>query len=217
MLRELERLRSLPLVLAYHGCKRETARELLGGSSFRPSGIDYDWLGAGSYFWENDLLRAYQWATEPGRNLAPSSVVGAALEPGNWLDLTTRSGIEAVKRARDQLVSMAPENGYPIPSNENPLNVPGSDKIIRRLDCAVMNHLFDNELKTVQQSDPKKQPYVPVRALFPEESTLYPGAGFRDKTQIQICVREPKQIFGVFGVPEWQSAELGLPNFYLSD
>jgi hypothetical protein len=206
----------LPLVLAYHGCKREIAQELLGGSSFRPSAKDYDWLGAGSYFWENDLLRAYQWATEPRRNFTHPSVVGAAIELGNCLDLTTQSGIEAVKLAHDQFISMTKENGYPIPKNEDPANVPGRDKIIRRLDCAVMNYLYEIA-ETAQESDPIIPPYAMVRALFPEGSELYPGAGFRDKTNIQICVREPEQILGVFRVPEWQSAELGLPNLYLLD
>jgi hypothetical protein len=88
------------------------------------------------------------------------------------------------------------------------------DKVKRFLDCAVMNHLFNSVLRTVQESDPKSLPYSTVRALFPEGSKLYPGAGFRDKTHIQICVREPEQILGVFRIPEWQSEELGLHSLY---
>ena len=76
-----------------------------------------------------------------------------------------------------------------------------------------MNHLYRIQ-RAAQESDPKTQPYATVRALFPEGSALYPGAGFRDKTHIQVCVREPEQILGVFRVPDWQSAELGLPSLY---
>ncbi len=76
-----------------------------------------------------------------------------------------------------------------------------------------MNYLFEI-LEAEQESDPKDQPYTTVRALFPEASELYPGAGFRDKTHIQICVREPQQILGVFRIPEWQSEELELPPLY---
>jgi hypothetical protein len=204
----------LSLVLAYHGCDLKTAQQLLGGSPFQPSKRDYDWLGAGIYFWENDVVRAYKWAAEHRRNFVHPTVVGAAIELGNCLDLTTQSGIEAVKLAYNQLIRMANENGDPIPENVDPAMEPSGYKIIRRLDCAVMNHLFDDVLQTVQEPDPKSQPYTTVRALFPEGSELYPGAGFQDKTHIQICVREPEQVLGVFRIPEWQRRELELPSLY---
>jgi len=208
----------LPLVLAYHGCDLKTAQELLGGSPFQPSMLDYDWLGAGIYFWENDVIRAYQWATEHRLSFSHPSVVGAAIELGNCLDLTTQSGIEAVKLAYRQLVGMVSMIGNPIPENVDSSKEASGDKIIRRLDCAVMNSLFETQ-RTVQDLDPESQPfstqpYATVRALFPEGSQLYPGAVFRDKTHIQICVREPDQILGVFRVPEWQRGELGLPRLY---
>ena len=204
----------MPLVLAYHGCDLDTAQELLGGSPFQPSVRDYDWLGAGIYFWENDVVRAWQWANESRRNFNHPSVVGAAIELGNCLDLTTQLGIEAVRLAHDKFIAIVQRDGTPIPENVNPANVSIGDRVIRRLDCAVMNHLFDNVLQAVQEADPKTQPYVTVRALFPEGTELYSGAGFRDKTHIQICVREPEQIFGVFRIPEWQSEELELPSLY---
>lgn len=203
----------MPLVLAYHGCDLETAQELLGGSLFQPSRKDYDWLGAGVYFWENDVVRAYQWATEARRNFKHPSVVGAAIELGNCLDLTTQAGIEAVKLAHHQFITLAERKGVPIPENVDPAKQTGGDRIIRRLDCAVMNYLYGIR-ETAQESDPQSQPYSTVRALFPEGSELYPGAGFLDKTHIQICVREPGQILGVFRIPEWQRTELELPSLY---
>ncbi len=39
-------------VLAYHGCDAAVAERLLRGEPFRKSENDYDWLGAGVYFWE---------------------------------------------------------------------------------------------------------------------------------------------------------------------
>jgi hypothetical protein len=203
----------LPIVLAYHGCDLETAQQLLGGSPFLPSKEDYDWLGEGSYFWENDAVRAFQWATEPRRKFDRPSAVGAAIELGNCLDLTTQSGIDAVKVAYDLFIAMAEETGTPTPKNEDPARDRVGDKILRRLDCAVINYLFEI-LRTAQESDPKSQPYTTIRALFPEGSRLYPDAGFWDKTHIQICIREPRQILGVFQIPEWQRKELGLPRLY---
>jgi hypothetical protein len=203
----------VPLVLAYHGCSLETAQKLLGGSPFQPSTRDYDWLGEGIYFWENDIVRAYQWATESRLNFDHPSVVGAAIEFGNCLDLATQSGITAVRLAYDKFMKMAERDGTPIPENVDPSKQSGGDRILRRLDCAVMNCLY-GILQTEQESDPRSQPYATVRAMFPEGSELYPGAGFRDKTHIQICVREPEQILGVFRIPEWQRIELELPSLY---
>jgi hypothetical protein len=203
----------MPLVLGYHGCDIGTARKLLGGSSFSPSKRKYDWLGAGSYFWENDAVRAYQWACEPRRKFSRPSLVGAVIELGNCLDLTTQVGIEAVKVAYDQFIEMANENGTAVPENMDPPGMPNGDKVIRYLDCAVINHLFDL-FQRAQESDPSIQPRTTVRALFPEGGELYPGAGFRAKTHIQLCVRDPRQILGVFRIPEWQRKELKIPALY---
>jgi hypothetical protein len=203
----------VPLVLAYHGCKLETAQKLLGGSPFVPSKKDYDWLGAGAYFWENDVIRAYRWATEARRKFKSPSVVGAVIDLGHCLDLTTQSGIDAVKLAYDEYKLTADEVGKPLPENADSVKEGGGDKILRRLDCAVMNYLYEI-VETAQESDPKSQPYATVRAMFPEGKELYPGAGFRSKTHIQLCVRVPMQILGVFRIPEWQREELELPVLY---
>jgi len=203
----------VPIVLGYHGCDLETAKYLLGGSPFLPSRRDYDWLGAGSYFWENDPVRAYQWATEPRRKFKTPSVVGAVIELGNCLDLTTQSGIAAVKVAYNAFMAVAKETGITPPKNIDPAADPRGDKILRRLDCAVMNHFF-GVLQTEQEADPKTQPYATVRALFPEGRELYPDAGFWDKTHIQLCVRDSRQILGVFRIPDWQREELDLPVLY---
>lgn len=205
----------MPIVLAYHGCNLDTAHELLGGSPFQPSTRDYDWLGAGSYFWENDPVRAYQWATEPRRKFDHPSIVGAAIELGNCLDLTTQLGIAAVKVAYNDFIAMAQKNGTVTPKNVDPSKDPTGDKILRRLDCAVMNYLFEIQ-KTAQVIDPNSQPFSTIRALFPEGGELYPDAGFWEKTHIQICVREPEQILGVFRIPEWQRVDLELPDLYRS-
>ena len=203
----------MPLTMAYHGCDRQTALDLLGGSLFLPSEREYDWLGTGIYFWENDALRAFQWASEPRRKFTSPSLIGAAIELGNCLDLTTQAGIDAVKIAYDQFILISQEVGKEIPENLDPASALNGDKVLRYLDCAVMNHLFDL-IMDAQRFDPQIQTHASVRALFPEGKELYPGAGFRDKTHIQICVRNPQQILGVFRLPEWQREELELPVLY---
>jgi hypothetical protein len=55
----------------------------------------------------------------------------------------------------------------------------------------------------VQVQEVRKEPaFETVRGIFTEGKRLYPNAGFRRKTHIQICVVEPKMIKGVFRVPE---------------
>jgi hypothetical protein len=49
-------------VIGYHACERAVADRLLGGDAFRPSQNEWDWLGAGVYFWEFGHQRAYDWA-----------------------------------------------------------------------------------------------------------------------------------------------------------
>jgi hypothetical protein len=41
-------------------------------------------------------------------------------------------------------------------------------------------------------------PFDSVRGVFIEGQPLYPGAGFHDKNHIQICIRNPNCIKGLF-------------------
>jgi hypothetical protein len=141
--------------------------------------------------------------------------VGSVIELGNCLDLTTQSGIAAVKVAHRQFIVMAEKTGSAIPKNVDPAKDPTGNRILRRLDCAVMNYLFEIQ-KNAQETDPNGQSFSTVRALFPEGGELYPDAGFWEKTHIQICVREPQQILGVFRIPEWQREQLEMPPLYAS-
>ena len=54
-------MRSAALVLGYHGCDREVGERILGGGGhLQPSENDYDWLGSGIYFWEDNPRRALE-------------------------------------------------------------------------------------------------------------------------------------------------------------
>jgi len=46
-------------VLGFHGCDRRVAERVFAGkSTLKSSENDYDWLGHGVYFWENNPQRA---------------------------------------------------------------------------------------------------------------------------------------------------------------
>ena len=50
-------------VVGFHGCSKETFESVLyKHEHVKPSNNPYDWLGNGSYFWENSYERALDWA-----------------------------------------------------------------------------------------------------------------------------------------------------------
>ena len=67
-----------------------------------------------------------------------------------------------------------------------------SDKLLRELDCAVIENLHN------MQRQIQLKPFDSVRSVFVEGDELYPGAGFHDKNHIQICIRNPNCIKGFF-------------------
>jgi len=204
----------LSIVLGYHGCTKQAAQLLLSGSCFELSNKPYDWLGAGSYFWEDDVVRAYQWACER-RSTAPC-VVGAVIELGNCLDLTKQTGILAVKAAYESYVKMQRTADQPIPVNKPAPSGSQLDMGLRYLDRAVIDHLHQVYASASERSGGKTREFDTVRAMFPEGRPLYDEAGFREKTHVQIAIRDPKQeqILGVFRVPSHQLKQLSLPDIY---
>lgn len=203
---------SSPIVLGYHGCDRQTAQMLLGGSSFLPSDKAYDWLGSGVYFWEWDMVRAYTWAKE--KRSASPCVVGAAVELGNCLDLTTQFGIRAVKAAYESYIELQRQTNQPIPENKPAPSGRIEDMGLRFLDRAVMNHLHKSFAEAAVAEGGRSKEFDTVRALFPEGDPLYANSGFLGKTHVQIAVRDLRKILGVFRIPEHQLRLYGLPDLY---
>lgn len=184
-------------VLGFHGCDAETARKVVNcEEDLQPSDKDYDWLGHGAYFWESDPQRAWEWATEAKtrRRIATPAVIGAVIDLGNCLDLLARENVELVRIAHGLLVSEQQTSGLPIPENRSLTDEP--DKILRYLDRAVIQLLHE---VVAQES---REPFDSVRGLFPEGTPLYPGAGFKERTHIQIAVCKSTAIRGYFYPPE---------------
>lgn len=78
------------LVLGFHGCDRTTADAVLhGGKELKPSTNDYDWLGSGAYFWEQNLERARSWAQDQQKRglIDEPAVIGAVIDFGHCLNL----------------------------------------------------------------------------------------------------------------------------------
>ena len=175
---------SSAFVLGYHGCDSATGEKLLKNIPFHQSRNDYDWLGSGIYFWEANPNRALDWArelakrtTRKGKAPFQPFVVGAVIDLGFCLDLISSNGIEAVEQAHKGLVATALASQVPLPVNQG-----GTDLLLRRLDCAVIEYLH------AAREEAKEPGFDSVRGVFTEANPLYPNSGFHRKTHIQLCV-----------------------------
>lgn len=184
------------LVIGFHGCDLSVARRAIEqGKPMEFSKNDYDWLGHGLYFWENNRDRALRWAHEGGKRtgkkkIETPAVLGAVIDLGNCLNLTDSGCIELLQRQYEIYQSQSKHFNTPLPQNKD---VKGSeDLLLRYLDCAVIENLH----KAMETDQTKR--FDSVRGVFVEGNPIYPNAGFREKTHIQICVRNPNCIKGFF-------------------
>ena len=181
-------------ILGFHGCDEATGRRVLNGDGhLEPSRKDYDWLGHGIYFWEGNHARARTWAQErqtQGKIKTPF-VVGAIIDLRHCLDLFDLQSMREVEAAHAGLKRALRQAGQPLPRNKG--GTP--DKAARYLDCKVMNFLHQS--RDEDRGDPLLK-FDSVRGAFLEGKPIYPGAGFRRETHIQICVRSTDCIKGYF-------------------
>ena len=185
---------SSAFVLGYHGCDKAVAEALLSGEEFKTSRNDYDWLGSGIYFWEANPVRGLEFANELmnsswGADVTVPAVVGAVIDLGLCLDLMTSAGVRLVEEAHKAYISTCEMAEVELPKNST-----DKDSLRRPLDCAVFEQLHDIRKEAGDLS------IDTVRGVFVEGNPVYEGAGFNKKTHIQICVRNPSNIKGVFRV-----------------
>ncbi len=183
------------LVIAFHGCDQRVCDLVLNGKTkLIPSQNEYDWLGSGIYFWENNLKRAWQFARElknlprsNGHNINHLVVLGAVIDLGECLDLMDSEQLEVVKEIYIKLEISSQNMGIQLPSNKKGKN--SQDLLLRNLDCLVLESLHSRRLPLSYDS---------VRGVFWEGEELYHNAGFKEKNHIQICIRNPNCIKGYF-------------------
>lgn len=132
-------------------------------------------------------------------------VVGAVIDLGNCLDLTTREGILILRDSYESFAAGQRAGNLAMPINEDLKSDPHRDRLLRNLDCAVIRHLHRNiqdELSHwVAEGSTGQRPQSPfdtVRGMFPEGGEAFPGAGIRGKTHTQVAVLNAECIKGVF-------------------
>lgn len=178
------------VVIGYHGCTEAFARKLLLGETsiddWKPSENEWDWLGHGIYFWEHSPARALRWAQEKyGRRKGKASIIGAVIQLGLCFDLLNESMTRILAEGYQRLRETFSERQRPLPENI------GRQGKLRNLDCLVINDCLSQlKMEGVE--------YETVRGAFWEGEAVYPDAGFARETHIQVAVRRPACILGVF-------------------
>jgi hypothetical protein len=186
------------LILGFHGCDQSIKDEVLQSkTTLNFSTNDFDWLGNGIYFWENDPDRAYEFAVFKQNNphigkekIKTPAVIGAVISLGYCLNLVESDSLLLLEESYKILKKRMKEIEAPMPQNSKIGNK--GDKVIRRLDCAVIQNLHS------VMREKEQKPFDSVRGVFWEGRDLYPNAGFKQKNHIQICILNPDCIKGYF-------------------
>lgn len=180
--------------LGYHGCDELVGERILAGKEHvKVSHNAHDWLGVGAYFWEDDPLRALQWATYVQQHpqtfeqkIRKPFVIGAIVASGFCLDLADTWSLQQDREAHAKFVETWQTANLSMPLNEP--GFPGDlDLVKRHLDCAVIN--FVHLLREEQQLPS----FDTVRGAFSEGRPLYAGGRIMEQTHVQICVRQPRR------------------------
>jgi hypothetical protein len=110
------------LVYGFHGIDKEIALQILNQEQeFKRSDNQYDWLGDGIYFWENNPTRAWQYAEIAGKrknsSIETPYVLGAILELGHCLDLLNHDYLAFLAKSYDLLKENLLAEGKQLPKN----------------------------------------------------------------------------------------------------
>ena len=180
------------LIYGFHGCDRAVAdRVLAGAEGLLPSENEYDWLGPGIYFWENDPQRALEFAEQAAARSSRASrgkikdpaVIGAVINLGQCLNLLSAKHVEELKGA--YAISRANPKVAALTNDEKHFGA-------RYLDCAVVQTLHE------YRRESGLRPYDSVRSVFWEGEPIYVSAGIHDRNHIQVCVCDVACIKGYF-------------------
>jgi hypothetical protein len=183
-------------IFGYHGCDASVAEKVLSGKgTLSPSENDYDWLGTGVYFGEHGPARALAWAEEIRRRrpktIPNPTVIGAVLHLGTCFDLADIKYTQSLRDLFPLFRQRLEAAGEPLPVNEG-IKRDDRDLVLRFHDCAMLNWaipILEEEANTKFQT---------VRCVFVEGESAFEGSGIREKSHVQIAVRDPECIVGYF-------------------
>lgn len=186
------------IVLGFHGCDQTVVDRILPSTEehLRPSKNEYDWLGNGIYFWLNDPQRAYEWAVQScnkkNSRVKEPAVIGAIIDLGTCLNLCERESILLLQKSYKNLEENITGFGLRVGEvYKNSRPDEGGYTLLRDLDCGVIENLH----RMMEESN---ESFDTVYGYFQEGKDAFPGAGIKEKSHIQICVRNTSCIKGYF-------------------
>jgi hypothetical protein len=194
------------LILGFHGCDANDCQKLINSQNeFKISQKKYDWLGNGMYFWENNYKRALEWAKAKQNRgeIKKAAVVGAVLQLNHCCDFLNSESIQTLKDYYGLMKAHYKKANWPLPINKDVTSDLNKDKLLRHLDCAVIEFMNDSIQSRVKLEIEKNgysnfNVFDSVRGVFVEGGRIYDGAGIFEKSHIQICIRNPNCIKGFF-------------------
>lgn len=132
-------------------------------------------------------------------------VIGLVVNLGNCLDLTNSENLRIIQKAYEGLEQSLKTADKELPKNKDLESDKHKDKLLRNLDCAVINYLHDSikEDNAKGKNKEKIEEYDTVRNMFNEGGEVYKGSSFFEKTHIQIAIRDMRCIKGIFIPPEF--------------
>lgn len=170
------------MVYGYHGTSRERASIILRTREVVASANEYDWLGRGSYFWQDAPARAYDYARQPRvrRSLGTTEVTAIgtliALPVGDCVDLLDILWSERVRAAFASLQEWRALFGEAVASQD-----PEAGR--HPLDRAVLDHMVTLRLERGQR-------IRAVRATYREGEPLFKNSALYSRGHVQIAIRD---------------------------
>lgn len=193
-------------IIGFHGCGATIASKLINQpDDIKISTENYDWLGHGFYFWENNAARALEWAEEKkarGKITTPA-IVGAVIQLGQCCDFLDSKFIRMIQHYHLLMLEEYKNADTQLPMNIDLAKDPNKDKLLRILDCKTIEFMH-SKIKTQIEDDQATKGYShfkkfdSTRGVFTEGGPAFEGAGIMEKSHIQICVRNFNCIKGFF-------------------
>ncbi|WP_341838008.1 hypothetical protein WJU16_09115 [Chitinophaga pollutisoli] len=192
--------------VGYHGCDARVAARLLNErEGIFASNREFEWLGHGMYFWENNLKRGLDWARQKceKKQINQPAVVGALLDLRNCCDFSDQRYLDLIRAYHLDMKQVRSFQGQDMPVNFAPTGTLPKDIVSRNLDCGVIEHMHTvmgwlHNSGVQEHFAHKTLPFDSVRGLFIEGQPVFNGSGIYDKSHIQICIRNSACIKGFF-------------------
>jgi len=194
------------LIIGFHGCDKDVRDSLLTHpNDIQISEKPYDWLGHGIYFWENNYARALRWAKDKEKRgeIKEASVIGAVLTLDACFDLLDSRFTEMIGTYYNLMEANYEAIGKEMPRNRDAKADVYHDKILRELDCSVIEFMHETIEEQIKKDTAVKgfstfKKFDSLRGVFTEGGPAFNGSGIQLKSHIQICIRNTNCIKGFF-------------------